>query len=75
MKDSPYASSQLRQRSLEELRGLLAELKKEKFDLRIMAATSQLKDNNKIAANRRNIARVLTEMTDKKISRRRQENE
>jgi len=75
MKDSPYASSQLSQRSLEELRGLLAELKKEKFDLRIMAATSQLKDSNKIAANRKNIARVLGEISVKKASRRRQDNE
>ncbi|MBN2723654.1 MAG: 50S ribosomal protein L29 [Deltaproteobacteria bacterium] len=75
MKDSPYKTAQLKERSADELRGLLAELKKEMFDLRIMAATSQLKDTNRIAANRRNIARVLTEVSTRKASRRRNDNE
>ncbi len=63
MKDSPYATNLLRERTLEELKGLLAQLKRENFELRIMATTSQLKDTNKMKTTRRNIARVLTEMT------------
>ena len=63
MKDSPYAPSQLRERTGEELKGLLAQLKHEVFELRIMHTTSQLKDTNKIKTTRQNIARVLTEIS------------
>lgn len=63
MKDSPYAPKQLRERTAEELTGLLATLKHEIFDLRIMHTTSQLKDTNKMRATRQNVARVLTEIS------------
>ena len=62
MKDSPYSSKNLKERKWEELHGLLVELKKEMFELRIMKSTSQLKDNNKIKFTRRNVAKVLTEI-------------
>ncbi len=62
MKDTPYSSEQLKQRNLDELYGLLAQLKRELLDLRIMLATSQIKQTHKIKETRKNIARVLTEI-------------
>lgn len=62
MKDSPYNIANLKDRNKEELHHLLVQLKKELFDLRIMQATSQLKDSNALKNTRRNVARVMTEI-------------
>ncbi len=70
MKDSAYAPKMLRERTSEELKGMLATLKHELFDLRIMHTTSQLKDTNKMRVTRQNIARVLTEMSRRAAAKR-----
>ncbi len=72
MKDSVYSTTNLKDRSREELHGLLSELKREMFDLRIMQATSQLKDNNKLKNTRRDIARVMTEISTRRAAGRKQ---
>ena len=69
MKDSPYAPKQLRDRTSEELKGMLSTLKHEIFELRIMHTTSQLKDTNKMCSTRQNIARVLTEISRRTAAR------
>ncbi|MBU1536321.1 50S ribosomal protein L29 [Myxococcota bacterium] len=72
MKDSPYTTVNLKERNREELQGLLVQLKRELFDLRIMQATSQLKNNNKLNSTRQNVARVMTEINARRASGRKQ---
>ncbi|MGM0596854.1 MAG: 50S ribosomal protein L29 [Myxococcota bacterium] len=66
MKDSQYSVSQLKERTGEELYGLMAELKRNLFDYRVMQATSQLKDHNSIKKAKKNIARIMTEINRRK---------
>ena len=66
MKDSQYSVSQLKERTGEELYGLMAELKRNLFDFRVMQATSQLKDHNSIKRTKKNIARIMTEINRRK---------
>ncbi|MDA3864861.1 MAG: 50S ribosomal protein L29 [Deltaproteobacteria bacterium] len=66
MKDSQYSVSQLKERTGEELYGLMAELKRNLFDHRVMQATSQLKDHNSIKRTKKNVARIMTEINRRK---------
>ena len=72
MKDSPYNTVNLKERDREELHRLLVQLKRELFDFRIMQAPSQLKNNNSLKDTRRNIARVMTEISTRRTAGRKQ---
>ena len=53
-------SSDLRAKSQDELRGELANLKKEQFNLRFQAAAGQLENTARVKEVRRDIARIKT---------------
>ena len=53
-------ASELNGRSIEELNGELADLKKEQFNLRFQKATNQLENTSRVRQVRRDIARVRT---------------
>ncbi|KAE9628857.1 50S ribosomal protein L29 [Sedimentitalea sp. CY04] len=55
----------LREKSADELRDELANLKKESFNLRFQQATGQLENTSGIKAARRNAARVKTILNQK----------
>lgn len=59
--------SELRNKSLAELKETLISLRKEQFNLRFQAASQQLESTAQIRKVRRNIARVKTIMNDKKL--------
>lgn len=56
---------QLRELSDEDLAVRLRDTRKELFNLRFQHATGQLDDPHKLSATRREIARLLTMMTDR----------
>ncbi|MDC0738375.1 50S ribosomal protein L29 [Cognatishimia sp. SS12] len=58
-------ANELREKSAEELRDELANLKKESFNLRFQQATGQLENTAGIKAARRNAARVKTILNEK----------
>jgi large subunit ribosomal protein L29 len=58
-------ASELRQKTPEELRDRLAQLKKESFNLRFQQATSQLENTSRMRKVRRDTARVLTVLNEK----------
>jgi large subunit ribosomal protein L29 len=58
-------AKELREKSAEELRDELANLKKESFNLRFQQATGQLENTAGIKAARRNAARVKTILNEK----------
>ena len=53
-------ANDLREKTVDELRDMLASLKKESFNLRFRQATGQLESTAGIKAARRNAARVKT---------------
>lgn len=55
----------LREKSDEELKGVLAELLEEQFKLRMQHATQQLSNTALLRKVRRNIARVKTVLREK----------
>ena len=55
----------LREKSDEELKGMLAELLEEQFKLRMQHATQQLSNTALLRKVRRNIARVKTVLREK----------
>jgi large subunit ribosomal protein L29 len=55
----------LREKSVEELNKELMDLLREQFNLRMQAATGQLKQTHSLKAVRHNIARVKTVLTEK----------
>jgi large subunit ribosomal protein L29 len=57
---------ELRNKTVEELMVIVRELKAELFDTRSKIATRQIEDNNKSRRLRRQIARVLTVLNEKK---------
>ena len=59
-------ANELRSMSVEELQSKLVDLKKDLFMLRMQHATNHLDNPTKISATRRDIARVLTVMSEKK---------
>ena len=58
----------LRNKSLEELNNDLVSAKKELFNLRFQNATNQLSNTSRIRLVRKNIARIQTIITQKKIN-------
>ena len=57
----------LRTKSIEELSEALVDAKKELFNLRFQNATNQLDNTSRITDVRKNIARIHTIMTQKKM--------
>lgn len=53
-------ASEIRENSVEELNGQLADLKKEQFNLRFQKATNQLENTARVRQVRRDIARLRT---------------
>lgn len=58
-------ANELRDKTPDQLREELANLKKESFNLRFQAATGQLENSAQIRAARRNAARVKTILNEK----------
>ena len=58
-------ASELRDKTPEQLREQLAELKKESFNLRFQQATGQLESTARMRAARRDAARVKTILNEK----------
>lgn len=58
-------ATDLRDKSPDQLREELSNLKKEQFNLRFQAATGSLENPARIKAVRRNVARVITVLNQK----------
>jgi large subunit ribosomal protein L29 len=58
---------QLREQPLEELRKRLSDLEEQLFKLRFQKSTGQIEDPTRIRQVRRNIARVLTVMNERRV--------
>ena len=56
------ASEQLKGKSVEELQGAVADLKKELFNLRFQKASGELSNMSRFKTARREIARILTQL-------------
>ena len=56
---------EMRGKTVEELREELLTLKKEQFNLRFQAASSQLDNTSRVRVVRRDVARVMTVMNEK----------
>ncbi|MAY87121.1 MAG: 50S ribosomal protein L29 [Pseudooceanicola sp.] len=61
-------AKELRDKTPDQLREELANLKKESFNLRFQQATGQLENAARIRVARRNAARVLTVLNEKAAS-------
>lgn len=61
-------ASQIREMTPEELEGKLRELREEHFKLRFQAASGQIEKPHLLGSVRRDIARVLTVMKEKKAA-------
>lgn len=59
-------ASELQSKSIEELQGELADLKKEQFNLRFQQATNQLENTARVRQVRRGIARHQTVINAKR---------
>ncbi len=58
-------ASELRDKTVEELRDKETDLRKELFNLRFQTATGELENPRRIRVVRKDIARVLTVITEK----------
>ena len=58
-------ANELRNLSVEELEAKVAELKKELFNLRFQSAVNQLDNPHRITEVKRDIARVMTILSEK----------
>lgn len=58
-------ASELREKSVEELNGVLLAQLKEQFKLRMQAATGQLSQTHLLAQARKDIARIKTALRQK----------
>jgi len=58
-------ASELREKSVEELNGVLLAQLKEQFKLRMQAATGQLGQSHLLAKTRKDIARIKTALREK----------
>ena len=59
------SAKDLREKSLDQLREQLADLKKESFNLRFQQATGALENTARVRQVRRDAARVLTVLNEK----------
>ena len=66
MKSSKFLD-EIRDKSTEELSGVLINAKKELFNLRFQNATNQLDNTARIKEVRKNIARIQTVITQNKL--------
>ncbi|MCS6877030.1 MAG: 50S ribosomal protein L29 [Geminicoccaceae bacterium] len=62
-------AQELRAQTDEQLKGRLLELKREQFNLRFQKATGQLENTRRIREVRREIARVLTVLNERRRAR------
>ena len=60
--------SDIKQKTEDELKVELVDLKKEQFNLRFQKASGQLENSSKILQVRRDIARIMTAIKDQKRS-------
>lgn len=60
MKRTEYSTKDLRERTDDELKGMVRTLREDLFKLRLGRATNQLEDVSKIKRTKRDLARVLT---------------
>ena len=58
--------TELKEKSLQELEGLLRDKKLELFELRMKLKTMQLQDTSQIRKTRKDIARIKTAMAEKR---------
>lgn len=58
-------ASELREKSVEELNGVLLEQLKEQFKLRLQASTGQLSQSHLLSQVRKDIARIKTALSQK----------
>ncbi len=58
----------LRQKTDDELKAQLLDLRKEQFNLRFQAASGQLENTAQVREVRRNIARIKTLQTERKAA-------
>ncbi len=58
-------ATELRNKSCEELEAMLKDLKTELFNLRFQHAINQLENPHKISETKKEIARVMTVITEK----------
>ncbi len=61
-------ASDVRAKTVDELKDKLVELKKEQFNLRFQRATQQLESTSRVREVRRDIARVKTVLAEKSRS-------
>ncbi|MBO0344824.1 50S ribosomal protein L29 [Roseibium limicola] len=61
-------ATDVRAKTLDELRTELETLKKEQFNLRFQRATGQLENTGRVRQIRRDIARIQTIMRDKRVA-------
>ena len=67
MKSKKYLDS-IKEKTIEELNSELINTKKELFNLRFQNATNQLDNTSRINEVRKNIARIQTIMTQRKLN-------
>lgn len=64
--DKGQSAADLRALSVEELRSKLAEQRKEVLDMRFRHATAQLEKTSELKSARRQVARIMTVLQEKK---------
>ena len=57
----------IREKSVDELKGLVVDLKKELFNLRLQKSTNKLENPASISATKRMIARAKTVIKEKEV--------
>ncbi len=57
----------IREKSVDELKTLVVDLKKELFNLRLQKSTNKLENTASISNTKRTIARVKTVITEKEV--------
>jgi len=67
-KEKAMNAQELRDKTPDQLREQLTELKKEQFNLRFQAATGQLENSARMKTVRRDAARVMTILNEKAAS-------
>lgn len=58
-------ATELREKTPDQLRDMLKDLKKEAFNLRFQAATAQMENTSRVRKVRRDVARVMTILNEK----------
>ena len=61
-------ATELRDKTPDQLRDMLKDLKKEAFNLRFQAATSKMENTARVRTVRRDVARVMTILNEKAAS-------